>query len=127
MSLSIPLAAVLILAAPSREPAGGPEATAIAPFVGEEVVVAVHFDLARWDARTSLRRVLGPLADEEEVSGPTQVVGDWVDALKRAGAKDLFVLIDPADMPGLPVVVVPLADGADGQAITRVLTGGGTS
>ena len=47
-----------------------------------------------------------------------------IDALKAAGAKDMFLLFEPADMPGLPTAVVPLVDGADGKAIASVLSGG---
>jgi prepilin-type processing-associated H-X9-DG protein len=125
MSLSIPLAMLLAIAAPAQDPAGGTGAAAVAPFVGDEVTLAVHLDLAKWDVRASLRHVLGNLADEEDVSGVTKVVGDWVEALTQAGAKDLFVLVDLTDMPGLPVVVVPLTGGADQKAIARVLSGVG--
>src|SRR4051794_6808222 len=98
MPLSLSLAALLTLAAPVPDPADDARAGAVAPFVGEEVAAVVHLDLTKWDARTSLRRVLGKLADDDDVSGAIKVVSGWIDALKQAGAQDLFVLIDPADM-----------------------------
>jgi Protein of unknown function (DUF1559) len=124
MLLSIPLAALLLLAAPLQDP-DGTKATAVAPLVGEEIAAVVRLDLTKWDAQTFVRRIAGKLADEEDVKGATTTIGAWVDALKKAGAKDLFVLLDLADIRSLPVVVVPLTDGADGKAIAEVLSGGG--
>jgi hypothetical protein len=45
--------------------------------------------------------------------------------MRKAGAKDLFLLLDPADIPGPPVAVVPLGEGADSKAIGQILCGGG--
>ena len=92
--------------------------------MGEEVAVVVHIDLTKWDAQTFFRRVLGKLADEDDLNAGTKAIDSSVAALKAAGAKDLFLLLEPADMPGLPAAVVPLVDGADGKAIATVLSGG---
>ncbi len=124
MFLSIPIAVLLTVAAPTAEQAASTKAAAIAPFVGEEVAVVVHIDLTKWDTQTFFRRVLGKLADEDDLSAGTKLVDDSVAALKAAGAKDLFLLLDPADIPGLPAAVVPLVDGADAKAIATVLSGG---
>ena len=106
----------------TQEPADA-KAAAVAPFVGEEVAVVVHIELTKWDAQTFFRRVVGKLADEDDLSAATKLIDGSVAALKAAGAKDLFLLFEPADMPGLPTAVVPLADGADGKAIAALLTG----
>ena len=124
MFLSIPMALLLAVAVPTAEQAASTQATAIAPFLGEEVAVVVHLDLTKWDAQTFFRRVLGKLADEDDLSAGTKAIDRSVAALKAAGAKDLFLLVDPADMPGLPAAVVPLVDGADGKAIAAALSGG---
>jgi prepilin-type processing-associated H-X9-DG protein len=124
MFLSIPMAVLLAVAAPAAEQAASTKATAIAPFLGEEVAVVVHVDLTKWDAQTFLRRVLGKLADEDDLSAGTKAIDGSAAALKAAGARDLFLLFDPADMPGLPAAVVPLADGADGKAVSMALSGG---
>ena len=128
MFLSIPIAVLLTVAAPTAEQAASTKAAAIAPFVGEEVAVVVHIDLTKCDTQTFFRHVLGKLAEEDELSAGTKLVDDSVAALKAAGAKDLFLLLDPADFPGLPAAVVPLVDGADAKAIATVLSGsrGGT-
>jgi hypothetical protein len=124
MFLSIPMALLLTVAAPTAEQAASTKAATIAPLVGEEVAVVVHIDLTKWDTQTFFRRVLGKLAEEDELSAGTKLVDDSVAALKTAGAKDLFLLLDPADFPGLPAAVVPLMDGADAKAIATVLSGG---
>jgi len=118
------LALLLTVAVPTAEQAASTKATAIAPFVGEEVAVVVYLDLTKWDAQTFFRRVLGKLAEEDDFSDATKAIDGTVAALKAAGAKDLFLLLDPADFPGLPGAVVPLVDGADGKAIATVLSGG---
>ena len=124
MLLSIPMAVLLAVAVPTAQQAASTKATAIIPFVGEEVVVVVHLDLTRWDDQTSSRRVLGKLADGDDLHAGTKSIESSIDALKAAGAKDLFLLFEPADMPGLPTAVVPLVDGADSKAIASVLSGG---
>ena len=124
MFLSIPMALLLTVAVPTAEQAASTKATAIAPFLGEEVAVVVHIDLTKWDAQTFFRRVLGKLADEDDLNAGTKAIDSSVAALKAAGAKDLFLLFEPADIPGLPAAVVPLVDGADGKAIATVLSGG---
>jgi Protein of unknown function (DUF1559) len=124
MFLSIPLALLLAVAVPTAEQAASSKAMAIAPFLGEEVAVVVQIDLTKWDAQTFFRSVLGKLADEDDLSAGTKAIDRSVAALKAAGAKALFLLFEPADMPGLPAAVVPLVDGADGKAIAEALSGG---
>ncbi len=124
MVLSIPAALLLTVAAPIVEQAASTQATSIAPFLGEEVVVVVRMDLTKWDAQTFFRHVLVRLADEDDRDAGTKAVDRSVAALKAAGAKDLFLLFEPADHPGLPTAVVPLADGGDDRAIAEALSGG---
>jgi hypothetical protein len=124
MFLSIPLALLLTVAAPIAEQTASTKVTAIVPLLGEEVVLAVHIDLAKWDAQTFFRHVLVKLADEDELNAGTRAIDRSVAALKAAGAKDLFLLFEPADIPGLPTAVVPLVDGGDDRAIATALSGG---
>ncbi|HKI19378.1 MAG TPA: DUF1559 domain-containing protein, partial [Isosphaeraceae bacterium] len=123
MFLSMPMVLFLTVAASAADQAAGASATAIAPFLGEETAVVVRIDLTKWDTQTFFRRVLGTLADEDDLNAGAKAVDGSVAALKAAGAKDLFLLFDPVDMPGLPAAVVPLAEGADGKAIGEVLSG----
>src|SRR5262249_35922984 len=124
MFLSIPAALWLTVAAPIAEQTASTKVTAIAPFLGEEVVLVVHIDLTKWDAQAFFRHVLVNVADEDDLNAGTRAIDRSVAALKAAGAKDLFLLFEPTDIPGLPTAVVPLVDGADCKAILMVLTGG---
>jgi prepilin-type processing-associated H-X9-DG protein len=124
MLVLIPLAALLVASAPTQDVGdGGANAASIASFLGEEVAAVAHVDLTKGDVPTLVRRVVGKLADEEDVKDAVAAANGWVESLKKAGARDLFLLLDPADLPGHPVAVVPLAGGADASAIARLLTG----
>ncbi|MGP0067053.1 MAG: DUF1559 domain-containing protein [Isosphaeraceae bacterium] len=109
--------------APDRQAADS-RARAIAPFVDSGVVAVVHLDMTRGDIpaivdRLSGGRIPGPSTDA------SKVLIAWYDSLRRAGAKELFVVINAGDMPGLPIVVVPLAPGSDAAEIGRLLCGDG--
>jgi prepilin-type processing-associated H-X9-DG protein len=120
----LPMSLLLAFAVPSAEQGASTQATASAPFLGEEVAVVVHIDLTKWDAQTFFRRVLGKLVDEDDLNADTKAIDSSVAALKAAGAKDLFLLFEPADIPGLPTAVVPLVDGGDDRGIATALSGG---
>ena len=124
MCFLIALAAALAAAAaqgPDPEPAAR-TAAAVAPFVGDEVFAVGHVDLARLDVRALVGRAAAGIGDEEAVRSAAAAAGAWVDRLKAAGATDLFVLLDPADIPGMPVVVVPLGGKGDAKAVVAALT-----
>ncbi len=123
MTFSIPLAAWLALATTAQVPAGDARTAAVAPFIGDETVIAARLDLAKLDVPTTFRRIFGTLADDADLTRLSKVAESWADALKKAGATDVFILVDLTDMPGYPVVVVPLSAGADGRAIADLLTG----
>ncbi len=113
----IALASLLALAPPDDPGQVG----GIAPVVGEDVAMVVHVDLARFDAEGLARQVAGKLADEAELAAVAGLVKGRVDALKAAGARDLFLLVGLADLPGLPPLAVPLPPGANGGKIAEVL------
>jgi hypothetical protein len=115
------VALLLTLAAPLQAPDPGAKT---APVVEEETSVVIHVNLTGWDVEKSLRTMLGKAADEEGVPQTTKVAAGWVDALKDTGAKDLFLLIDMADMPGMPIAAVPVENGVDSEKVARFLTGG---
>jgi prepilin-type processing-associated H-X9-DG protein len=99
----------LALALVAQGDAAKAKADAIAPFVGEEVAAVLHADLAAIDFERDVRALIGPLADErgmpEQLAAGAKVVAD----LKQAGAGDAYVLIDPLDLPGIPLIVMPAA------------------
>ena len=120
--ISIPLAFAMTILTPSQGP---PEGASLAPVVGEEVAVVVRLDLTRKDIRSVAGRLLGKTADAQDVQAATKVVDDWAAALKKAGAREIDLLIDPTAFPGPPVAVVPLEGGGDGPALVKALTGDG--
>lgn len=114
--LSVPLA-LICLASPMQAPD-------IGPVLGEDVAAVIQVDLARLDPPNTLRRIVGKAMDEVEVAGASRLIGLMVDPLKRAGAREVYALVDLADMSGLPIVAVPLPAGADGAAIAATLKAG---
>ncbi len=102
-----------------------PRAEAIAPFVGDEVAAVLHLDLTELDPNALARQVLEGVLEAREIDAATESVNGWVESLRKAGAKDLYVLVDPLDLPNPPSVIVPMVEGADAEAIGRVLCGEG--
>ncbi len=126
MSATLILAALLPLVAAQAAPADE-GAKAVAPLVGPEVAIVVQVDLDRVDIDRAVKALLGEKVDQKElgIEEPRRMVAEWVAALRKAGATRFYVLVDPADLPGLPLAVVPLTTGADPAAIGKVLTEGG--
>jgi hypothetical protein len=127
MTPLILLAAALTLAAepkPEQADDGAARAATIAPFVGEDVFAVAQVDLNRWEVKTSLKTLLGPVGDDPDVAAVATAIDARLGALKAAGATELYLLLDPADIPGYPVVVVPLSSGARPKAVGEILTGG---
>ena len=100
MTLPIPLL-MIALSATNQAPDAGPTA-AVAPFVADEVAVVARIDLAKWAGPATPRRILGKLADDPDLADLLGSFEGRVDALKKAGARDLFILLDLTDMPGMP-------------------------
>jgi hypothetical protein len=97
-------------------------------FVDENVAAVVRLDLARLDlraVRAQIPKVLWEgvhrVTDARELDEATAVIALWVDAMKSAGVRELDLLIDASSLPGLPVVVVPLTEGADAGRIAKAL------
>jgi Protein of unknown function (DUF1559) len=105
-------------------PAAGddPRGRAVAPFLDTDVLAVVQLDLARGNLGALTARVAGegPRGDIAEV---VKGVFTWSERLKQAGVREAYGIVSLDDMPGLPVVVVPLAAGADADQIGRILRG----
>ena len=97
---------------------------AIAPFVDSGTLVVMELDLARAGLLEVVARLAGdgPASTMADVSKPLLA---WSESLRGAGAKEVFVVVNIGDMPGLPVIVVPLVPGSDAAEIGRLLCGGG--
>ena len=124
--MTIMSAALLLvtLCQAALQPVAETRIRAIAPFVATDVFAVVQLDLVRADLQELATRVFsdppaGVLADHKKVAL------QWTEALRRAGATELYLVFSVIDMPGPPFVVVPLAQGADAAEIGRLLCGGG--
>jgi hypothetical protein len=118
MSRQWSLVVLGLLSAPVA--AAEPSAT-IAPFVDQQTAVVIWIELPRVTA-TEIDR-MGPLLDI--------VMGDSTDAramalktrneLIRAGVRELFVLVSPAEPISPFAVIAPIAEGNDPKAVIQTL------
>jgi hypothetical protein len=118
------LAALLIasLCWSSPAPAADARVQAIAPFIDREVIAVLHLDLAAARVDELLPRLV---RDQDGAAELSQRVAPWFAALRQAGARELFLILSPTDLPGTPSVVAPLGAAADAPAIGKLLCGGG--
>ncbi len=99
---------------------------AIAPFVDNDVFAVGRLDLAKVDVD---KLTHGLVADQERAGELAQTITPWFSALRKAGAKELYVLcvlpelLSPSRSP-FPIIV-PLGEGADAKVIGQLLCGGG--
>jgi hypothetical protein len=114
----------LIVAMLSQNPTGGSKAEVVARFLGPEVALVVHLDLDQ-AMNPDFRDLLQRLAkDEVLMSGAVTTFRGWSDRLRKSGAHELLVLFDPGDLPGMPLVVIPLTHDADSRGLMQALSGG---
>jgi hypothetical protein len=106
------------------QPSPDLRARSIAPFVDSGVIAIVHLDLTRNELPAIMARFSGGVMPSPSEDASKALLA-WHDRLRRTGAKDLFVVINAGDMPGLPLVVVPLGPGVDATEIGRLFCGGG--
>ena len=119
VALLLPRAA--LPAEPGFDP--GARAKAIAPFIDEQTVGVVHVDLTRIEVDPLFDKFLElvpeALIEEQEARAGVKQVRD---ALVKAGARDLYVVVSLAEVPREPpFVIVPLADGAKVDALAAGL------
>ncbi|MGD0041961.1 MAG: DUF1559 domain-containing protein [Isosphaeraceae bacterium] len=99
----------------------------IAPFLDNDVFAIGRMDLAKVDVDKLAQRLV---ADQEQAGEMSQTIAPWFAALRKAGAKEIYLLgilpelLSPSTSP-FPVIV-PLGEGADAKAIGQLLCGGGS-
>jgi prepilin-type processing-associated H-X9-DG protein len=106
------------------QPSADARVRSIAPFVDSGVIAVLQLDMTRDDLPAIVARFSGGFIPSPTADGSKAPLA-WYDGLRRAGARELFVVIHLSDMPGLPIVVVPLHPGADAGEIGRLFCGGG--
>jgi hypothetical protein len=98
-------------------------ARAIAPYLDAQMLALAHLDLAHVDMDAIIAGLTGPgPADEDDISF-RQAARQWVADFVKAGGKDVYAVLSAADYPSVPFLIVPLADGADSNALAALLSG----
>lgn len=105
----------------------------VMPYIDPQVPAIVRADLSRVDtaalqawihdeiAKTALppneaKRML------QDLGGSVAGMKQWIDAMTKAGGREVFVLLDPIELVNNPpAVIVPLGETADAAAIVRLL------
>ncbi|MBI2825617.1 MAG: DUF1559 domain-containing protein [Planctomycetia bacterium] len=121
-------ALILMAAAGTRAQEFDPArlAAAVAPFVDAQTVVVAHVDLRSFDAASVVPRIaeVMRLSDADRQWAHKDLL-EGIKRLKDAGARDVFALVNVADVPKAPVViVVPLGPDANADAIAEGLRPG---
>ena len=104
----------------------------IAPFLDNQTIAVGRLDLRRVDVQAAMdffakdvpEELLPPEQRKEVVAKATELK----DQLLQAGASEVFVIVSLEDFPrGQPLVVLPLAKGADPNKVQEVLTALGSN
>jgi len=120
------LAGFSALLAADRAAEGEARAKAVAPYLDGQTLVVMHVDVTRVDVDALISKVSEAAKLEAGQLAPLkQVLVPWAMNFTKAGGKDLYVVVNMADMPGMPVLVAPLAGDANARALTELLGGMG--
>lgn len=128
MRMSIISVSLLFLAAASALAAetnaeSAARAKAVAPFLDETTVAVVRLDVSRMPAEAVAGKVMSMIPElGPEVSKISEHVKPMQTAFVQAGGRDVYVVVSLTDLymdPGF--VVVPLADGANAEAVSELL------
>ena len=121
--IAVVLSLAVVVPAAAAEKKFDPEARAerIAPYLDEQTFAVIHVDLTRVNAE-ALAAKIADWTKEDHQTVAREMAGfrQGLAAFKQAGGTDVFVVFSLADMPDLPFVVVPLADGVDAQGLLRL-------
>ena len=100
-------------------------AEAVAPFVEEDTNAVVHLDLTRLDVEALSRWAFGEKLPAGGIEKTSEMLAELRDSLRTAGARDFYLVVNLAELDRQPPVgVVPVPEGADAEAIRKVLGAG---
>jgi hypothetical protein len=122
------------LVAPGTLPAAEDDLAAarakvIAPFLDEETILVVRIDASRLSVDPILTMVVDwiPQAKEGNIQKAAVLAREALPAFTRAGGREFYLVVSLADISLMtphrfsPLVIVPLAPGADEKAVAAVL------
>ncbi len=116
--------AACVLGQVPQPPGDDARARALAPFVDPDVLAVAHLDLARLDVAALATRLAGD-HPPGVVAERARLLSAVSEGLKQAGAREIFLVLSLNDLPGPPILAVPLSPGSDAARIGRLLCGGG--
>jgi hypothetical protein len=95
---------------------------AVAPFLDERTIALLHVDLDALDVDALVKKAeLVATLEPAEKATLRNGLGNSVDALKKAGAQDVFVIASLTDLPAQgPFVVVPVGKEGDAAAVSEL-------
>jgi hypothetical protein len=97
-------------------------AKAVAPFVDDKTFAIGHADLTliELDKAIAFVKELGKF-EEEELKEPATAMKEWLATFRKAGGKDVFVVVSMADIPmSGPFFVIPVGEKADEEALAKL-------
>ena len=95
--------------------ADDPRARTIAPFVDADVIAIGRLDLVKVDVDKLAHRLV---TDQEQAGEISQALSPWVSALRKAGAKEIYLLVVLPDVMS-PTTLLPAGHRAAGRRRRR--------
>ncbi|HEV3238701.1 MAG TPA: DUF1559 domain-containing protein [Gemmataceae bacterium] len=103
------------------------QAKVIAPFLDEQTFGIGHVDVSHLNV-DKLAATMGELGkiDAEDLVKPKKEISDWLAAFTKAGAKEIYLVLSTKDLlsGNEPFFVIPLSEGANDEAIGKLLSTG---
>jgi len=99
-----------------------PNSSGIAPFLGREASALVRIDLTRLPPDSIQKHLPQFLAHDETAEAIVELLGFWINVSRTAGARELFVLVNPNEFTNVPLIVVPGLSPSQQKAIMPLLT-----
>ena len=98
-------------------------ARAVAPFIDSQTIGIAHIDVSRIDADAFLDWAVEiSRLEKKAIEDWRRELRGWLNDFTKAGGKELFIVLSLVDLPiEPPLVVVPLAAGADAEAVRRAI------
>ena len=98
----------------------GQQARVLAPFLSAQTIAVAYIDADRLDLG-ELWKVIAAL-EGQKANDREQPVNRWFAEFKRAGGHDLYAIMDLADFPqNPPMLVAPVATATDPQPLIRLM------
>jgi hypothetical protein len=109
-------------------------AKTIEPYLDDSTLFVVHVDMTRLDITPIVEKVRGFLPTVAAQRGGDAAVAafdkevaeskKWIADFTKAGGRDYYIVFSMSGFPDFPMYgVLPLKEGADGQALAKLLTG----